>query len=82
MITNAELLKVLKSTPRARFYMCDLHVHSPASFDVRCGERYISLSPKEKELLGQVNESDASQPLRYEDQVLSAFPYHTTFNFY
>ena len=81
MITNAELLKVLKSTPRARFYMCDLHVHSPASFDVRCGERYISLSPKEKELLGQVNESDASQPLRYEDQVLSAFPISRYFQF-
>ena len=27
MATNAELLKDLKLAPRARFYLCDLHVY-------------------------------------------------------
>lgn len=74
MITNAELLQVLKSAPRARFYVCDLHVHSPASPDVRCGERFKFLSQKEKELIGKVSEGSAKQPTYYEDQVLSEFP--------
>ena len=46
MVTNAELLKNLKLVPRARFYLCDLHVHSPASSDVRCGERFDLLPPE------------------------------------
>ena len=74
MTTNADLLKVLKSAPRARFYMCDLHVHSPASSDVRCGERFMLLSQEEKGLLEQVSEGSAKQPIPYEEQVLSAFP--------
>ena len=74
MTTNADLLKVLKSAPRARFYMCDLHVHSPASSDVRCGGRFSLLSPEEQKLLKQVSENLASQQSSYEEQVLISFP--------
>ena len=74
MATNAELLKDLKLAPRARFYLCDLHVHSPASSDVRCGERFDLLSREEKQLLEQVAAGVASQPVVYEEKVLSAFP--------
>lgn len=40
--TNRELLKALR-TPVARFYPCDLHVHSPGSFDVCLGGRFATL---------------------------------------
>ncbi len=81
MATNAELLQILKSTPRARFYMCDLHVHSPASPDVRCGERFTLLTQQEKEMLGKVNEGIATQAVLYEKQVLAAFPISHYFQF-
>jgi predicted ATPase len=54
--------------------MCDLHVHSPASPDIRCGARFILLSKEEQILLERVSESLASQPLLYEQKVLLAFP--------
>ena len=74
MPTNADLLKVLKSAGRAQFYLCDLHVHSPASPDVRCGDRFKQLSEEEQELLAQVPEAAANDPVSYEKEVLSAFP--------
>lgn len=74
MATNKELLKTLKSAPRARFYLCDLHVHSPASLDVRHGDRFDQLSPEEKELLGQATARNANQPIPYEEEILSVFP--------
>lgn len=74
MATNAELLKDLKLAPRARFYLCDLHVHSPASSDVRCSERFDLLPLEEKQLLEQVAAGVANQPVLYEEKVLSAFP--------
>ena len=74
MVTNAELLKDLKLAPRARFYLCDLHVHSPASSDVRCGERFDLLPQEEKQLLEQVAVGVANQPVLYEEKVLSVFP--------
>ena len=74
MVTNSQLLKALKSAPRARFYLCDLHVHSPASSDVRCGDRFDQLSQDERQLLEQVSPEIANQPVDYEKEVLSAFP--------
>ncbi len=74
MATNAELLKDLKLAPRARFYLCDLHVHSPASSDVSCGERFDFLSQDEKQLLKQIADSNTNEPVQYEKKVLSAFP--------
>lgn len=74
MATNADLLKALKSAPRARFYLCDLHVHSPASSDVRQGERFDLLSPEEKELVKEANAGLVKQPAAYEEKIMSAFP--------
>jgi hypothetical protein len=74
MASHAALLHKLKSAPRARFYLCDLHVHSPASPDVRSGERFGRLSPAERQLLEQVPANTAKQPGDYEANVLSAFP--------
>jgi hypothetical protein len=42
MPTNRELLKALRP-PIARFYPCDLHVHSVASADVSVGDRFEAL---------------------------------------
>lgn len=66
MATNAELLKDLKLAPRARFYLCDLHVHSPASSDVSCGERFDFLSQDEKQLLEQIADSNTNEPVQYD----------------
>lgn len=74
MSLNAELLKSLKWIPRARFFLCDLHVHSPASPDVRYGERFKLLSQGEMQLLEQVPTTLTNQPVQYEKKVLSAFP--------
>src|SRR4030067_1122391 len=74
MATNKELLKTLKSAPRARFYLCDLHVHSPASSEVRLGDRFDQLSSEEQQLLGQAPARIVNQPVSYEEGVLSVFP--------
>jgi predicted ATPase len=47
MGTNKELFKTLDAE-RARFYLCDFHVHGPASRDVIDGERFDALSDEEK----------------------------------
>lgn len=74
MRTNSDLLKALRGAPRARFYLCDLHVHSPASADVRRGSRFDLLSPEAKERLQKIEESVAKKPTAYEKKVQSAFP--------
>jgi ABC-type lipoprotein export system ATPase subunit len=74
MKTNDELLKALKGTPRARFYLCDLHVHSPASLDIRDGERFDLLSETEKILLSNIGYNRSKDPLQYEEEILKAFP--------
>jgi hypothetical protein len=74
MTPHAALLQKLKTAPRARFYLCDLHVHSPASPDVRSGDQFDRLSPGERELLEQVPANIAKRPGDYEASALSAFP--------
>jgi len=74
MATNADLFKALRGAPRARFYLCDLHVHSPASADVRRGSRFDLLSSEEKERLQEIEESVAKNPTAYEKKVQSDFP--------
>jgi len=74
MATNADLLKALRSTPRARFYLCDFHVHSPASADMRRGARFDHLSGEEKCLLEKIDEGVAKTPVAYEERVSSTFP--------
>jgi hypothetical protein len=48
MTTNAELLEALKKAPKAHFYLCDLHVHSPASSDVSFGNDSTSSPTKRR----------------------------------
>jgi hypothetical protein len=74
MTANGDLVKLLKGTPRARFYLCDLHVHSPASADIRSAYRFSGHSDGEQRLLGQVDEKIARDPIDYEQQVLKEFP--------
>jgi len=74
MTSNAELLKALKKAPRVHYYLCDLHVHSPVSFDVRFGERFELLSDKEKRLLLGTAPSNHEDCVQYERNVQSAFP--------
>jgi len=71
--TNREFFKRLKG-PRARFRLCDLHVHSPASADVRIGDRFTALSREEKERIGSVQESLAGRAVDYEREMLKVFP--------
>ncbi|WP_166819997.1 AAA family ATPase [Thalassoroseus pseudoceratinae] len=65
--TNRELIKALKP-PRARFYPCDLHVHSLGSFDASMNDRFAggdqSLSADISSLMdsGAVNWPLTSEP--------------------
>ena len=74
MQTNSDLFKALRGAPRARFYLCDLHVHSPASADVRQGSRFGLLSKEEKELVEKIEKSASKKPAIYEEKALSVFP--------
>ena len=73
MGTNLDLHKKLRA-PRARFYLADFHVHSPASADVRLAPHYGQLSKSARSILDSVPESLASNPIEYESAVISAFP--------
>ncbi len=53
MKSNKEFYKSLEF-PRARFFLCDLHVHSPASLDVVSDDRFSDLSTFEAEKLGEL----------------------------
>lgn len=74
MNANVELLKELKAAPRARFYLCDLHVHSPASADVRASGMMSSLSSDERSLIESIAKGEAKDPVKYETRILGAFP--------
>jgi len=70
MDANKLFLKRL-SESQARFHLCDLHVHTPASFDLRGGERYEHLSDREKELVGLIEEG--LTPAEHEQAALEHF---------
>lgn len=58
-MTNAELLQAIQA-PRAKFYLADLHVHSPGSQDFRGTDgKPIRLS---------------DDPRQHEDQAIAAYP--------
>ncbi len=69
MKTNKEWLKTLDAE-RARFFLCDLHVHSPASKDVIEGRRFEVLSDIEKERLDSVKAFHGNLA-EYESQLLA-----------
>jgi DNA repair ATPase RecN len=73
MHTNQDLHRQLRSR-RARFYLADFHVHSPASADVRLSSRFEALSQEEKTLLSTIPEGRASNPAQYELEVINVYP--------
>lgn len=77
MSTNAEFVKKLRSakTQWARFCLCDFHVHSPASYDVRKSGLYEQLSTAEQEMLKDIAIPNESTDLAaHEQAVLTAYP--------
>ena len=64
MRTNKEWFRGLRAE-RAKFFLCDLHVHGPASRDLIEGERFLALSEDEKLCLAQARELNEA-PDRYE----------------
>jgi hypothetical protein len=73
MSGNRQLHEKLRSG-RAKFYLSDLHVHSPASPDVRLPQRFENLSEEAKGLLEQIPVSTTNDPVQYEAQAIQLFP--------
>jgi hypothetical protein len=73
MATNKEFIQRLR-VGKCTFYLADFHVHSPASLDVRTGERFERLSDPIKAALSAISANPASDPLEYETQVLKYVP--------
>lgn len=78
MGSNRKLHKELR-TGRARFYLADFHVHSPASTDVRLSPCFDDLSEEAKRLLDAIPENHTSDPVKYESEVLKTFAPDTFF---
>ena len=78
MRTNRKFLRSL-STSVARFYLADLHVHSPGSADIRIGERFEALSAAEKKFLPKLKKlpDDLS---KYDVEICSEFPVSDFYN--
>lgn len=74
MSTNREFMDKLSGSPMARFYLCDLHIHSPASADIRVGDRFEALSHEEKTSLEKVDQSLVGRPKEYENEAFAKFP--------
>ena len=74
MSTNRQFMDKLSGSPMARFFLCDLHIHSPASADIRVGERFGRLSDEEKASLERIDLSLISRPKEYENEALLKFP--------
>lgn len=80
MSTNRELMAKLSGSPMARYFLCDLHIHSPASPDVRIGTRFDALSDEERIYLQRINPSLSGRPKEYENEALSKFPVEKFFD--
>ena len=72
MRTNLEFLDVLKGTPEARFYLCDFHVHSPASIDNRSKIERMGVLEGEASLIEEVKQTVS--PVEYEKKVQNLVP--------
>lgn len=72
MLPHRDLHKALRSK-RAVFHLADFHVHSPASYDIRSGDRFEALSSDVRQALSAIPERLATQPVKYEEEVLKAF---------
>ena len=73
MASNEELHRAFRSAV-SRFYLSDLHVHTPASADVRRTDRIQTLPPSMRDALLGIQDPKTSSLVEYEEQVLRAFP--------
>lgn len=79
MKSNQEFRKKVQGT-KAKFYLCDFHVHSPASTDLRNGKRFDELNDEEKDLIKLIPEDLKNKPVEYEDKVLEVFKVDNYYN--
>lgn len=77
MSTNNEFVIRLRDakTQWARFCLCDFHVHSPASYDVRKPSRFDKLNSDEQKMLKDISDpNDSTDLAKHEQDVISAYP--------
>ena len=72
MRTNLEFLDALKGTPEARFYLCDFHVHSPASMDSLSKMDFEHVSEDKDLLIRELEQT--TDPLEYEKKIQGIIP--------
>lgn len=68
-MSNKDILKNIKSE-KSRYYIFDFHVHSPASFDVRLGQRFNNLEEGIKEKIKVIDENLTKNHEEYEKKVI------------
>lgn len=73
MSKNLQLSRALKCL-RPEFLLCDFHVHSPASADVRQGKRFTELLAEERTCLSTIGEETCTNARDYELAVIRAYP--------
>ena len=64
---NVEFRKKIRA-PKANYYLCDFHVHSPASSDIRTGKRFKSLSQEEQTFISEIPSNLTGKPVEYENR--------------
>lgn len=72
MKTNKEFYKDIRSSA-SRYFLSDLHVHTPASIDVATGDRLDSLSSECKTVIKEIA-SMGLPPIEYEREVKAKYP--------
>lgn len=73
MTMYTDLLKRLRAG-RSRFYPADFHTHSPASFDVRRGERFEQMPAEMQSALRAIPEALSNNLPAYEQAVMHSIP--------
>lgn len=57
---------------RARFYLADLHVHGPGSYDLSSGDRIAQLPAEDRALINEIPRG--LTPKDHEQAALTKFP--------
>ena len=71
--TPNSAVSAMAQVPMAHFCLCDFHVHSPASLDVRTS-RLKDVSADEREKIKIVDNGATRDAVTYENAILNAFP--------
>ncbi len=77
MRTNLEFSDALKGTPEARFYLCDFHVHSPASMETLSKMELMGVLEEGDLLIEEINQ--IVDPVEYEKKVQNLVPVENYF---